>query len=62
MNTAQDKKILNIYLQFDGDCIQKIFPEIKYLTKCKYISNLQRNNILQNKTKIKHNFHWLRIC
>ena len=39
----------------------KIFPEIENLAKHKYISNLQRNNILQNKTKTKQSFHWLKI-
>ena len=51
MNAAQDIKILNMYLQFGEGYIQKIFFEIKNLVKYKYISNLQRNDILQNKTK-----------
>ena len=28
-NAAQDIKILNMYLQFGGGCIQKILPEIR---------------------------------
>ena len=59
MNTARDIKILNMYLQFGRGCIQKVFPEIKSLSKYKQISNLQRKNTLE-KTKIKHNFHWLK--
>lgn len=35
MNTAQDIKLLKMYLQFGGTCIQKIFPEIKNLDKYK---------------------------
>ena len=32
-------------LWFRGECIQKIFPEIKNLAKQKYVFNLKRNNI-----------------
>ena len=42
INAAQDIKILNMYLFFGGGCMQKIFPEMKKLTKYKYISNFQR--------------------
>ena len=58
-NAAQDIKILNIYLQFSGECIKKVFAEIKSLVN-KYISNSQKNS-LEIKTKIKHNFHWLYV-
>ena len=53
MNAAEDRKILNMHLQFGQGCIQKIFFEVKNLVKYRYISNLQRSNILKNKTKIK---------
>ena len=59
MNAAQDIKILNIYLSFGRGCIQKMFAETKSLAKYKLISNLQRKSNLE-KTKIKHNFHWLK--
>ena len=52
MNAAQDMKVLNMYLQFGGGCIQKIFPKIKSLAKYKYVSNLQRKNIFENKIEI----------
>lgn len=55
MNVAQDKDIE--YLQLGEVSIQNIIFEIKY----RYKPNLQRCSILQNKTKIKHNFHWLKI-
>ena len=53
MNAVQNIKILKMYLQFGGGCIRKTITEIKNLDKYKYISNLQRKNILENKTKIR---------
>ena len=60
MNAAQDIKILNMCLQFRGGCIQNIFPGMKSLAEYKNIFNLQRKNILENRTKIKRNFYWLK--
>ena len=60
MNAAQDKKMLNTYLQFGRGCIQEVFPKIKNIAKYKQSSSLQRKNTLE-KTKIKHTFQWLKI-
>ena len=38
-NVAHNIKILNMNLWFRGECIQKIFPEIKNLAKQKYLFN-----------------------
>ena len=48
MNAAQYIKILNWICMYNLNLI-----------KYRYIPNLQKNSIFQNKTKIKHNFHRL---